>query len=551
MSRSEKTVLSIVVGLSLLATLANARFFFYGLFHTPKGMVYLGLIHFYEDYFFYLSHFTQGAHGAWLVANRFTSEVTQPGFVYWTNLMMGKIGGWLGLSPAWSYNLWTMVMVFLNLILSYFIIRVFLPKRAVAQLTAYVFSLVATSPMKITGGRIVWTPLHEQEAPHFAFDRLGGAPHHATVMFLFYVLTLLIFHTPKTKPGRIALAILDPLGILLLTITNPVTAALWIGCVWTYAAVAAAVKHINFLKRYATPVIPWRRLIILTVGFLIAFAYMNTTLNTLPRLQAKLWEAAQSTHPAIMEYLISGGPLFFLAGIGIVLFFISPRPLILFAVLLGLASHIAYFSPLPSLLGIINGRFVAPALYPFLAVLAVYGILVFSKFLASMIRGLLPQTMCILALTVFLLYSAPTIMWEFDRKMPADVGTNSLAYILNYLPQDTYDGFSYLSRLQPFDDVVLGFHYSYTDLFIPALTGHSGYSGHMLETINAAEKDARNDSFYTLKMSPEAARLWMRDNRIRYVVLTSRETNNQIFEAHYPFLREIYQTTNITIYTLR
>ena len=73
----------------------------------------------------------------------------------------------------------------------------------------------------------------------------------------------------------------------------------------------------------------------------------------------------------------------------------------------------------------------------------------------------------------------------------------------------------------------------------------------MLETINDSEKNARNVAFFRLEMTPPAAQQWMKDNRIRYVVLTSWDINRQVLEAHYPFLKPIYHTQNITIYRVK
>jgi hypothetical protein len=548
MPSAGKKVFFTVIGISILMTIVNAQPFFNGLFRKPKGTVHLAMwVHWYEDYYFYMSHFTQGAHGAWLVANRYTSEVTPPSFNYWADLLMGKIGGLVGLTPIMSYNLWLIALVFLTLIASFFVIRLFLPKRPIAQLAAFIFSLFADSIMPIAGGHIVWNPIHEMNSPHYVEDRLGGIPRHAAVTLLFYLVTLLIFHTPKTKFQRIAFTILGPLIMILLTNINPVIGGFWVTAAWAYTIIAVFTKHLKHLKRFTTPALPWVRLTIITIAFTITFIYMNALMGTMPHISARVWEAAQSTRPAIGFYLQSGGPLFYMAGIGIVLFFISPQPFLLFAVLLALGTHIAYFSPLPALLGVVNARFIFAAVYPFLAVLAVYCILLCTTYITNKIRGLQQHTIFILVIALFLIWSIPTLAWEINRRISWQQASNPLSY-LNYLPADAYEGMLFLSKQLPYDDVVLASYLSHTDVLVPVLTNHTSYSGQTLATINSAEKNRLNVAFFNVQMTPDAARQWMNDKRIRYVLLTFRDIHPRQLETHYPFLKSIYSSTNITIY---
>jgi len=59
---------------AITLTLLNSINYFVGVYRQQPGEVYLGTTHYFEDYFFYLSQFFQGAHGGWLTQNRYSSE---------------------------------------------------------------------------------------------------------------------------------------------------------------------------------------------------------------------------------------------------------------------------------------------------------------------------------------------------------------------------------------------------------------------------------------------------------------------------------------------
>ena len=49
---------TILIGVfALLITLLNSIGFFVGTFNRPEGTIYLGTIHYFEDYFLYVNHF--------------------------------------------------------------------------------------------------------------------------------------------------------------------------------------------------------------------------------------------------------------------------------------------------------------------------------------------------------------------------------------------------------------------------------------------------------------------------------------------------------------
>jgi hypothetical protein len=494
----------------------------------------MGMVQYFEDYFYYMNNFWQGAHGAWLVANRYTSEHTAPGFNYWLDLLMGKIGGLLGLSPVWSYNLWLIVLVPITLIASLFVIRKFLPKSPFASILAFFFSLLSTSMMRVTAGRIVWDPVHELSSDHYAFDRLGSIPRHSAEMLLFYLLTLLVF-SDRLKPLSVIL-------IWLLTITNPVMGGVFI-------AVLIAYNVLTKIKRFSGPPVSWSTILFLSIPAILGYAYMSFIMTTPPHMQARAWEATQQTYPSLVYFLLSAGPMYILAIVGILAYFFSPTPLILFCVLLALGTHLVYFSPIPAAIGVVHGRFIFGAIYPYIAVLAASGTLFIGKIIHTIVPWLKVKTIVLAIFIIFFCLSLPTLVWEYNKKLTEGFDTNPY-YFLNYVPVDEYRGLRYLSTQHPYDDAALGAYISRTDLLIPAISGHTGYSGHAIETVNDPDKNARNVAFFRLEVSADNAKTWLITNNIRYVVLTPSEGPRDVFEKHYPFLKMIFTNPAITIYRL-
>jgi hypothetical protein len=532
--RPEKKSWLFVIILSLIVTILNATAFIKGLILQPPNTVYMGMVHYFEDYFYYLNNFWQGAHGAWLVANRYTAEHTAPGFNYWLDLLMGKIGGVFGLSPVWSYNLWLILLVFVTLLASYILIRKFLPKQHFASVLAFLFALFATSMMRITNGRIDWFPVHEVSSDHYAFDRLTSVPRHTAEALLFYLLTLIVFTKP-VSPFAIIL-------IWLLTITNPVMGGVFIGVLLLYNVLAR-------LKRLAAPTIPWSTILMLTAPAVMAYLYMSFIMTTPPHMQAKAWEATQQTYPSLMYFFLSAGPMYVLAAIGVIAYFIAPQPLILFCVILVVSTHLIYFSPIPAALGVVHGRFIFGALYPFIGILSVNGIRTIGLLVAKIIPWLKIKTIMLILFIIFFSLSLPTLAWEFTNKLSEGSPANPYKF-LNYVPADEYRGFEYLSHKLPYDDATLGAYMSRTDLLVPALTGHTGYSGHAIETMNDPEKNRLNVAFFSMQMSVFEAQSWFKGNNIRYVVFTPADGSREVFESHYPFLERIFTNPAIAVYRL-
>ncbi len=505
-----------VVIIALLFSFANSISFFSGLFHQKSGEVYLGTIHYYEDYFFYLSHFFQGAHGAWLTANRYTSELTEPSFLFWPNILFGKIGGLLGLTPIFSYNAAVFLLSFFILIVMYQIFRRVFSLSPGRSALALIFAATGTSIMNhiLVNGRPMWYPFELWKTPDFAFDRLGGVPHQLVQTLLFLLLTFFWFSKNKNRP------VVSLFLVILLTSLNPVMSALFLG-----AALVTSRNKTQLLM-----------LVVSLVGFFVTFFFYNTTINTQPHIQSKLWEVTQQIYTTPLFLLLSIGPLSVLAILGLIPTIKRRRPVDVFVVILLVICYGLVFTPIPVKAGISSSRILFPALYVFWGALALEGIQYASK--------RVPPLRLIL-IAIFFLLTIPTLNWEISEKLLVKPEERMP---LLYLPTDVYGGFQKLAALGTYDDVVLANPLSHMDTMVPAFSGHTGFTGHPFATIQSTQKREIATRLFLRQMNATQAQQFLVNNRIAYVFFSQFDGDTTQFQNAYPFLKEVYQTPGVTIF---
>lgn len=327
-----KPLVLFIILISLLMSVVNSSQYFSGILNTPPDKVYLGTSHFPMDYFLYLNHFFQGAHGAWLTVNRYTGEPTSPSIIYWSNLLMGKLGGALGLTPDISYNLWVIILTFLVLISAALVLKKIFPGQPRLILFGFIYSTFATSLMNhiYVNGQGMWFPFLLWRTPHFAFDRLGNVPHQLLQTILFLWLTLIYFRNNKPGPA-IMLMVLS----VALTTLNPAQTAIFI-------CVAALVEILGFIQGGKVNL---SKLILLAFPNLLTFIYTGQILHTLPHLQSLIWELAQQDKTDILFLLLSMGPISILAISGLP-FVDRKKPIFQFTAILPLLCYGLFLSPL-------------------------------------------------------------------------------------------------------------------------------------------------------------------------------------------------------------
>jgi hypothetical protein len=249
---------------------------------------------------------------------------------------------------------------------------------------------------------------------------------------------------------------------------------------------------------------------------------VSQILNLPPHIQSKAWEAAQQGSTSIDFLLLSIGPiLVFLAIVGFVTSRKTLSPIEWFGLCAIVFGYILFLSPIPKHIGISNMRILFPSSYVFWGAFAARGLSALGQKLSMPI-----------ILILFLLTTVPTLLWELSQKMPK---ATDAANPLVYLPQDAFAAFSSLSLILPFDDIVLANPSTHMDALVPPLSGHTTFSGHMLATMNNEEKQMRSRQFFTGQLAQEAAQSFLTNNKIRYIITTTKSETTTIGQR-YPFL---------------
>lgn len=534
-------ILLLIIFFGIILSLINLIPFFISIAHTPAGTVYTGIIHYWEDYFFYLNHFFQGAHGQWLTLNQYTTEATKPSLIYWSNILMGKIGGLIDLSPLNSYVLSVFLLVICIPVLAYHVSRLTFHDSPWKQLAVVFLTMTATS------------------FPAYDFfrnsglmgNRMGGVPHQILQTVLTYLIILLFF---STAPRRVSVIFLISASFLLSSL-NPVAALILIASLLLSTFKGHTFKGQTLkggVKLYQIFVV-----ILLAIALIIPYFYLFTLYKTPPHNQAGTWEALQQVHLPIKYFLMTLGPIGFLAIIG-VLFSIWKRNTILrpvpdgtglrFSIIFLLISYGLFFSPIPQKLGITNTRVIFPALHLALAILAVTAIDEIAEFIAR--RRRFHKQIYVAIVTLFLcgfsLLSLPMWKIEMDRRFYRlnEINENNL---LLYLPLPFYHALNYLATQLPYTDTVLANPQYHLDTIAPAFSGHTTYSGHIVTTVNNGEKQTQAIAFFQKQMTKEQAVQLFKKNNIRYVIVTAFDSKVADYLTAYPFLKIDKEIEGVTI----
>ena len=486
---------------AITLTLLNSINYFVGVYRQQPGEVYLGTTHYFEDYFFYLSQFFQGAHGGWLTQNRYSSEPTAASILFWPNVMLGKIGGLFGFDPSVSYNISVLLLSLALLLTLASLMRSVFAHNQTKALAGFILATTATSLLNRiwVNGAWMWYPFEQWKTPNFALDRLGSVPHQ-TLQTLLFLLAMTALSQKR--------AIAQCCFLLLLTTLNPVMSAMFLIAAWV-----------------ASPRI---KLVVPSVGFLCIAWYYNALTNAQPHMQSKAWEAADQTLTSPFFMLLSIGPISLLGILGAWIVRKHLRPIHVFSVALLAVSYLLYFSPLPRLAGISNSRVLFPGLWAAWGILAVEAVYYFKKPL--------------IVVLVFLLLTLPTLRWEIQRKL---VVKPHERIPLLYIPEDVYQAFAYLKNQRPRDDAVLANAGSHMDAMVPAFSGHTSVTGHPFATIANEDKKRQADRFFTGGMAQEEALRWLTSLSIRYVLITKYDRN-----PTYPFMTRLFSSPGATVWSV-
>jgi hypothetical protein len=198
-------------------------------------------------------------------------------------------------------------------------------------------------------------------------------------------------------------------------------------------------------------------------------------------------------------------------------------------------SLLIFFSPIPSLLGIVNVRVLSAPLilgYSYFAVLFLRTL--FKKITKRESLGIILTGCAVFLIVIFSLlslYAQEKKRLEFDPK--------NLVFFVNKETLDIYSRAQLVSNPQDIFLVYWPFNSSF-----PALTGRRVYDGHPLLTINEEEKARQLFNFFDGKMSPVEAHHFLKANGITKVI----GYGGNMYLRENPDLSVEYDNTYLTLY---
>jgi len=551
----QNNLLVIFIGISVL--IANLWHVISQWIANPPDRYFTWIAHYYGDYFLYVSQIAQGVYGNWIFASHlYTNEPLPATWVYWPNVLMGKIGSILTRSPFVLYNGFLILLVILLLWLVWRVICAMFPKQQATQIVAFLFFVTASNFANIraflTRGSLELSG-NTWFSPTPALNRLGGVPHQIlqtilliTILYLFSRLPTII---PTTNPTKKIMAIAF-IALCFLTATlSPIQMVL----VCFVFIVTVLIEKNVFMR------IP--RILVVGAGLGAAWvgAYLvNRAFDTSQLFAAaKLWEKSQSAYPSITTFLWAMGPMIFFIPMGLKEYRKKHSTLKTVVFLYGAFSLLAFFSPIPRLLGTNNVRWIHPASYMAFPLLASIGLTELSRFLSRYFartsrptprvsQKKLYSLFVFLFTLSYLFLTVPALLVQIHARSGQDTAT-VLYGNLNHVPLPVISAMEALHSL-PEKNVVLTDPTLPYDVLVPIMTNKPSYTGHLVHTLYLEQKGLLRQQFFQGDMTNTRARQFLSNHCISYILTT---TPGPLFLRDNPIFHAIHTNNTLTVYNVK
>ncbi len=469
---------------------------------NPPDRIFTGISHFFADYFLYVSQFSEGARGSWIFARLlFTNEPMQKTWIYWFNVTLGHMGSIVGLSPFASYNVSLMILVFFLILLWHRVSTLLYPTDRLSRWTSFIFITTASSFFdgKSFLGQFWFSP-------GLAFNRLGGVPHQVFQTILFLLLI--------TSKNRLALV-----GLSFLAGTaNPVQMLIFL-IAWSITTIVLQPKK------------PLPLLIVILFGGLGAWLTNLEFSKQTVFAAAKAWELSQHVPTGLFTLLLTVGPIIILVPFGLGRYLKKLSPLRFLFLMYGTLAIVLFLSPIPRLLGVSPSRFLNPAPYAVLAILATEGMN--KKFVL---------------LLIYLFLTIPALYHQgIDRITPYRNPLLLMDTMYNHVPVKTVEGLRFLATLPPAENapVVLTDPHYPIEVLVPVFSGKISFSGHPIHTLYPNEKEALRQRFFGGNMNTEEAKIFLTNHRVGYIIAAPNAN------LPFPFLSKVYQNKEMVIFSIQ
>jgi hypothetical protein len=516
-------VRKVLIVLAILYTVILSLNYIIGASQTPPGYLFLGTVHHPNDYFYYLSQFTQGQKHWVFSVDLFTSEKLQPTLIGLSNVLAGHILSLFKITPILAYEITLTLYTFLFFLLSMFFLEQVFPKEKDAQLIAFILLGIANI---VPGSGSFFINVAE---PMVRYPRVP----HQMLGLVCIILPMILISKWQSKNhslhNKIIQVVLTIVASVFLANINPVQ---WIliccvlfSSIFLFNSTIYGLRFTNYEKKsFLLPSI------FFFSGLPMIF-YIMHVFKTLPYTQVATWESWQQIRLSFVDFLQSFGPVFILAVLGLPLFFKKITRARMLILIYTAASIILFLSPISQYAHITNVRFLSAITVLGESILAAYFIVCIP--IGNRIAHRIIISAIVLALSVYLI---PLYITQFQIHANLDVNNS-----YTYFSEDTNAAYLAVRKLTRVNDLVLS-TWPY-DPSMPALTGRRGFMGHPLLTINSDAKIQDAYHFFDAQENDEAMHKFLTDNGITYVLEFTGVT--KIIK---PFLHVVYQNPTLTLY---
>lgn len=508
-------------------------------FNEPKNTVnwFTGL--YYPDYFEYLSFIKQGQQGHILLQNLFTNDDPTKIFTsWWIYPVVGYLSRLINpyLHLATVYWVTTLVLGVIYLSLNYYAIAFLFKKESfVTKLFSFILLLTATGFYNLK-----FVPFDFWYSIGTPFSRFSfGAPHHQIAhIFFLSAIILLVKIDPVTKLLHRTLILLF-FSLLLLISSPPLLFLLWL---IYFIGSASKLLDNHRIKQFKLSLFNLLTPFVISAVFILpVLFFLNQTVVTSPTIASvKKWDMQNFYYPSLWLFILTTGPLFILAILGLKEYFrkISFERLIFFLITVFcfffcLVPVTLFSNNILSLFGFHNLRLLISSSYIFLVLSSVL-----------FLKKIFNKKWLYACLVLLIFFTMPLYTtWKNNLKTPYN------AAYLQFMPNDMYSGLKSLES-NNLQGTVLTSPNSSLGIAVPAVAGRTVYFGRTIFTLNYDEKQQKANDFYQMKMSEDEAIQFIKKEGITEIVLTTWEADRSKFESHYSFLKPILQNSQLIIYSI-
>ncbi len=529
----------VILGLNLTPLILQFK-------HAPFGRTF-GLIHNnVQDFYFYQSLMNEGAQGAWLTSNPYTSETHPPTVIFAYFVWLGNLSKTLGFSFALTYHTLRIIFSIIFLILAF---KLILYLKTPYPKLAYLFFLFAAPFMhKIPDGvKIVSVPYMYWWTAVDPIRRAAYLPHHMLAGILLIVIVIILLNfIKKQNPSLMFLAILlslplalvHPPSILILLITLP--SSMIVFFLQNFKKVTTGFLKPKY-QMFSYLLLFW------VINVILVFVIASQGNSSIIWSKPFNWEKGQQ-FPLLAELPFAFGILLPLALFGILKLLSNNKYKDTFLVSWFLFPLLLI--PFAPQIGISNVRLIQGIPYLSLSILAVWGIDFFREqyeIFADRIRLKFYMRAKIIGffLILFLIFTFPTLSWSIKSQIQEYWPIFGNVYLDNRLDNT----FAFINNNFPAKTVILSTFY--TGNYLPAFTHTTSFIGHDGYTYNMEDKRKLTEKFFAGKMSTEEVKKLIKNNKITLIFQGPEEKpiyNNYLYPS---VLTPIFDQNDTTLYLMR